>query len=473
MILDLPHRPSSIGEPEKGSLQHMSEKLAESGSLSRASDSPHEGGPSVPDLAFGLVLFLTLTDLYRFIAPWAGFRSLAPLTAVFTLAAIAYATYYWPYACVPVSRLVGWTTFLLVVPLASLVYSVDPSFRDGALQVFYLSLLWASKAFFTRSGTTPLRGLLLEAALLVGFVGVVLSIIHPALFATIARMTAHPSPYREGRGYGFFLQSNACAASLTFLMFLWLFVRKPRRLWHSLLVVVVYVLAIFLTGSRGGIVTATFLLGSYVLFVGPEWDWRALGTQVIRFSVLGGIGSVFLVGVVFVIVPRLAPDGAAETLRRIRSLADYRYLMHKDESIRGRLEAQRAYLAGIAERPFLGCGMGSALVLHKQGFLPRSSHNMFVEYSFAYGAVGLVVWLALSWMTWQDCFALRHVLHHKIHFLFFGMVFLACMTSDAILVNRVLYVAFGWLLAQRYPDSSAGPSQGAGPPEDTERATER
>jgi O-antigen ligase len=429
----------------------MPEKAAQSELLNKSPDSPRDSGPSLPDLAFGLLLFLTLTDLYRFIALWAGFTSLAPLTGVFALACIGYALRYWRYTCVPFSRLAGWTAFVLLVPLGSIAYSLNPNFRYAALQFFYMSLLWASKAFFSRSSTSSLRGLLLDAALIVGFAGVVLSIVNPGLFVAISQMTGDETPYFFGRAYGFYLQPNMCASSVTFLMFLWLFVRKPRGLLYSLLIITTYLLAILLTGSRGGMVTAAFLLSGYILFPGREWDWPVFGARIVRFSVLGGAGLVLLIGAVFELAPHLTPDGAVETLRRIKSLADYRDLAQADNSVRGRLESQQAYLAMMAERPLLGYGMGSAPVMRERGFLAHTSHNMFIEYGFMYGAVGLVVWLGVALMTWQDCFVLRRVLFHKIGLLFFGVMFLTCLTSNTVLAERVPYVVVGWLLANRGP----------------------
>ena len=121
-------------------------------------------------------------------------------------------------------------SLVLLVPLVSVVYSLAPTFRDIALQIFYLSLLWASKAFFSRPATRSLRVLLLDAALISGFIGVGLSLLKPWIFVPMAEMTQNDIPYFAGRGYGFYLQPNACAASMTLLFFLWLFVRKPHGL---------------------------------------------------------------------------------------------------------------------------------------------------------------------------------------------------------------------------------------------------
>lgn len=406
--------------------------------------------PTLFDVAFALVLFLTVTDLYRFIALWAGFASLAPVTGAFALFAAAYASHYWRHTRIPFGRLIAWTTFVLLIPLGSLTYSLNPNFRDVALQVFYLSLLWGSMAFFSRPSTCSLRSILLDAALVTGFVGVVLSIIKPSLFIAISQMLDDSTRYYLGRGYGFYLEPNVCANGLTLLMFLWLLARKPRRSWCCLLIGVTYLLAIFLTGSRGGMLISMFLLTSYFLFAGPEWDWPVLGARFVRLAVLGGVALVLMVGAVFEVAPHLAPDRAIETLKRIKSLADYRDLTQEDNSVRGRVKSQKAYLSMITERSILGYGIGSAPVMREKRLLAHSSHNAFIEYWFTYGAVGVVFWLYVAFVTWQDCFALRWKLSYKVDWLFLGILLLMCMVSNTVLAERTLYVALGWILASRY-----------------------
>jgi O-antigen ligase len=413
------------------------------------SSKSEEPVPSIVDFAFAMVLFLVMTDLYRFIALWAGFSNFALVAGVFTLAAVGYSLVYWRYTCIPLGRFIAWTTFIVLIPLGSLAYSLNPNFRDIALQVLYLALLWGSKAFFSRSTTKSLRGVLLDAGLFVGFTGVVLSIIKPRLFIAISEMTGDETPYFQGRGYGFYLQPNVCAATLTLLFFLWLFVRKPSRFIH-IIFTFGYLLAIFLTGSRGGMVMSVFLVSFHMLLASPGWSLSRLSARLIRLGLFGGVGLLLVIGAVFTFAPRLTPDGAVETLNRIGSLAKYRELTQGDASIGGRLDAQQAYLSLIVERPLLGYGIGSAPVMRERRLLVRGAHNTFIEYAFAYGAIGLIAWLSVSIITWQDCLALRWSLQHKIDLLFFGVVFIACMVSSTVLGNRVLYIVLGWLLAQRY-----------------------
>jgi len=413
------------------------------------SSEPWRGcAPTSWDLAFGLVFFLTITDLYRLIAPWAGLGSLAPLTGIFTLVSVGYALHYWRDTRLPLSRLIGWTTFVLLIPLGSLAYSPAPSFRDMALQVLYFSLLWSGKVFFSRASTGFLRGILLDAALVAGYVGVVLSILDPSLFAGIAETTEDTTNFL-GRGFGFYLQPNVCAASLTLLFFLWLFARKPRGLFR-ITFTLAYLLAILLTGSRGGMVMSVFLVASHVLLAGPSWDMPVLGGRFVRFVVAGGVGIVLVVGAVFDVAPGLVPGGLDETLYRIRSLAEYRDLATGDKSVQGRLQVQQAYFPLIAERPFLGYGLGSSAAMRERRVLERPSHNMFIEYTFMYGLTGIVIWILVIGMTWEDCLALRWTEHHKVHLLLFGVLFCACMVSNTVLSNRVLYCVLGWVLARRY-----------------------
>lgn len=197
-------------------------------------------------------------------------------------------------------------------------------------------------------------------------------------------------------------------------------------------------------------VMSVFLVSSYMLLAGSHWNLLSFLRYGIRFLIIGVGGMALLISLAFAVAPRIVPGGAFVTLERVRSLARYGNLTDND-ALGSRLEHQKAYLHQISERPVIGYGMGSAPEMRDRKLLKRSSHNTFVEHTLMYGAVGLVVWLAVIWVTWRDCYALRRVIDHKIDVIFFGTVFLACMVSSTVLANRILYVVIGWLLAERYP----------------------
>lgn len=439
-------------------------------SPAKVADYSRRARPSLLDVIFAVVLFLTVTDLYRFGAVWARFNSLAPLTGAFALAAFVYTLHYCRYSCLPLSRWMAWTTFLLVIPIASLVYSPNPNFRDVALQVFYLSLLWGSKVFFSRPGTRSIHGILVDGALAVGCAGVILSIFKPELFAALAQVNDRDMPYYHGRGYGFYLQPNVCAASLTLLFFLWLFVRRPRRTSY-VMVSLTYLLTTILTGSRAGVVMAVFLVAFYPLLAGPGWNLARLGARMVRVSLLGGVGLAIVVAAVFSAAPRLASGGVLETLKRVGGLLAYRELLQQDASVRGRVDHVKDYMVKCYEQPFIGYGIASAPVMRAQGLLEAPSHNTFIEFAFTYGSVGILAWVVVVMMTWEDCRLLRSRFQYKIHVLFFGTLALACLASNTVLGNRILYVVLGWLLATRYTSQAAWKANNAALP--TEAANEK
>ena len=438
--------------PDGRELENVRERTGQPYLLSRSPGMLARSRPTFLDIAFGLVLFLTMTDLYRFIASWGGLKGFGPIAGVFTLVSIVYTLRYRWYARVPLSRWTGWTAFLLLVPLWSLVYSLNPNFRDVALQFLSFSLLWASKAFFTRDATKRLRCVLLDAGLVSGFAGVVLSIFKPSLFTAIAEIT-DSTTYSAGRGYGFYLQPNVCAASLTLLFLLWLFMRKSTGM-HRVVFTGGYLLSIFLTGSRGGMIMSVCLISLHALLRGAGWDFSRLSIRFIRLALFGGMGLALLIAVIFEIAPYFIPYQGFVTLTRIRNLAELHSLA-ADDAMGSRLEHQRAYFSFITERPFLGYGLGSPAAMRESKLLKKASHNTFIEYTFMYGIVGLGVWAGVIWMTWRDCASLRRVEHLKIDLLFFVILFLACMVSNTVLGNRILYIVLGWILARRYSSYSA------------------
>lgn len=420
---------------------------------SASCSNPHQ---SLADVVFGAVLFMTVTESYRFVAVWMGFKSMAPVAGGFALIGLAYAAHHGRDARLPVSRLIGWGLFLLVLPLGSLIYSLNPNFRDMALQILYVSLLVGSKTFFARKPTRSLRGPLLDGALITGYVGLVWSIIDPGAFDVIASLTTIERRFYAGRGFGLYLQPNVCAPSLTLLFFLWLFVCRRKGIYRVVMIGA-YFMAIFLTGSRGGMIMSVFLVFSHAALGGRMWNLPRFYGRVARLAVFGSVGLALVIAMVFALIPRLA-TGAVVTLDRIRGLTKYRQLAQGDDSVKDRLAIQRDYLGRIAERPLLGYGMGSAPVMRERGLFLRSSHNAFLEYTFSYGFVGVFLLVLVLLMTWQDGFAVRGHFQHKPDLLFLGIAFLACMVSNTILGNRILYVVVGWFLSHRYPRRQNDPT---------------
>jgi O-antigen ligase len=181
----------------------------------------------------------------------------------------------------------------------------------------------------------------------------------------------------------------------------------PPRTWRlagagSCLVIVV---AIVLTGSRGGVIATALGLILILLFAG-RW-YPEVRRSILRF-LAGALLTVGLVGLVWFAVVTLAPQGRWADL----PIAPLQRLTNSEEGSSGRTEIWTAGLQACRVYCGLGAGLGNFPVVFTDELatsgagrnvgLYRPGHDLYLELAVETGVVGLALLgmgFAAEWMA--------------------------------------------------------------------------
>ena len=231
------------------------------------------------DLAFGCLLFVVMTQLYRPIAVVLGLTDLTLVTGAITALCLVYLMLGRTRSLIPLHDFPLLVLAVVGLPLFSLVYAYEKDWRSLLLQFHYLLLMLAAAKFFRRRGA---GGGFVPAALAVSVMAMVISIMWPAAFQPMAAMADARYDYL-GRGSGLFLQPNLMAYNLIMMMMAFYLVRRQGGNAVPLLVALVFWAALFLTGSRGGLIAGTLFLIAV-----PVAERRLSDIRFMIFALVGG-----------------------------------------------------------------------------------------------------------------------------------------------------------------------------------------
>jgi O-antigen ligase len=158
----------------------------------------------------------------------------------------------------------------------------------------------------------------------------------------------------------------------------------------------VIVLAILLTGSRGGAVGLCVVMAAATAFPLSRDARGALKKFSIRRTLIRSAILVLTVAFVWGYLP-------AETQERMATLVDLSNDYNADATENGsRLLIWKQDIGMVWKRP-IGYGLGSAeLVDGLAGGQYRTAHNSFVEVLVELGVLGLLIYLGVIYSTWRE-----------------------------------------------------------------------
>lgn len=404
------------------------------------------------DWAFAIALLLNLTGSFSFAASFAGV-SIATASLALLVVQCMYLVWRWPLTVRLLRRraILLWLGLLLAWPLLSLMWAPEQSARLAGLQVYYVSLLLGAAVFVRARGWRPLAQVA-GWAILVSIVGLWLSWWRPELFALVRELADTPPDY-FGRPFGFFLQPNDAAMSITALFMLRFVGLKPDRHLPAIAAVLALLTLVVWTGSRSMFVSA---IAVGLTFLAHRTTYFRVGGYRLSPAVRGIVGAMVLVAVSWGVgfgltaggdMVRDTPVGAM--VERIRSLDQVNQsFFEQDGSAVERLLAMSQYLDLVSRRPFTGYGLGAADTFRATGELPDVSHNLFLELAFHYGIPYVVGLLALTWRLWRHRARpeIEASLGSNLVNQFVVAFVLSGCFSSMVLASRVLMVVLGALL---------------------------
>ncbi len=406
------------------------------------------------DKLFFIVLVLNLTGLFRFLAPQFGV-SIGQVSMVLLWINIFYLMTKSRYLTSIIFRgdLRMWLLYLFIWPLITIIYAPLFEIRDIGLLLYYVSLFFGTIVFTAINGL-PTMSRLISISILITIFGLLLSMVAPQLFETVAEISNGRS-YEQGRAIGFFMQPNSLAVSFCMLFIGWFALRRQKKVLLNV-ILVTFLFFILLTGSRTGM-----LLAIVVVISIKTYGWRRRKNLLNASSFFKmGVLIICLVGGIIFIRSFLSSYsntsiGKEGLITRMQTMLSFKLSdesIMEDTSVQERRLAQSIYLLRVAEKPLLGHGFGSDLFYKNSGAFTKSSHSSALSSAFEYGVLYPIVFYILLILFYkrrcrqdvekilQSNFISQFVLILSFLFIFNGGLF----------DSRTFYVIFGTFFSLIY-----------------------
>ena len=209
----------------------------------------------------------------------------------------------------------------------------------------------------------------------------------------IGRLSVH-----KGRVAGFGETNQYAAFLVLFIPLLFSFFLNQKNLLLkaiSTFFLIITLMGLFVTGSRGGTLSFLFSIIVYLLILKRE--------KMIRIATIISVVLTLLVvgGISYVVVPPNVKEG-------ISTKFDTRGSENLDDYTSGRIGLFSNGIKLFIESPIFGHGQQTYAPLSKlRGFeLVGNSHNDYILYAVQYGSIGLVIFVMIFTKVFQ------HVWHH-------------------------------------------------------------
>lgn len=405
------------------------------------------------DRLFLAILVLNATALFGFLAPQFGL-SISQVSQTL----LAFNLLYLISKAHVVQRLLArteiaqWCFLLLLWPLATLAYAPSFELRQIGLQLYFFTLFLGALVFAAANGVRRIRQLL-ELSIAITTVGLALSLVSPEYFEAVAEL-ASAKTVKEGRAFGFFLQPNKLATSLTLLFLAWFPLRRTKNTIADAVTIATFMVVILLTGSRTGILMSVVVVGLLALNL-----WKTGGAQgrsIVRVALLLGVLATGAAGLREYLAQLEYRDARRDDLiSRMETLLNFELSddgsLGEDGSIRARLDAQTVYWHLIEEKPILGHGFGSETYFRRLGPIFLTSHSDFLATAAEYG-IAYPLWFiyALVAMYRRNERKTAEAILEANTIAQFTAVVLLLFVGSSIIHSRTFYVIWGALAATAY-----------------------
>ena len=220
----------------------------------------------------------------------------------------------------------------------------------------------------------------------------------------------------------------------------------PRLLLN--LAALAMILAILLTGSRGGALGLSVVLLAITAF---PLDSSRTG-ELKQFAATGMLVRWGLVAVMGIVVWGHLP---AESQERLKTLLDLQHDYNADPTLNASRTVlwRRDVISGL-ERP-IGYGMGTAPVVDgRNGGQYRTAHNSMVQAFVELGALGLWLYLATYYVTWKELGRIAAARRQKVPDKDSTQV---ALYARAFRISLACNLAAGFFLSQAYSASQKIP----------------
>ena len=391
------------------------------------------------EFGYGIVLFITCTQLYRFPALWLGMQV---TTAALAALGLCYLALHKLRLQIGVRRVLLVVTVFLGLPIFSLLFVHDFPGRELGLQLHYVILLFSSVIFFSynRKGEK-----IFIPAFILAAIALVVELAVPGIYDAL-KVQGAAQVYYGGRGGGLYLQPNSFSYNLAFLLLgvvVSLDGNRTKAMWCC---IIVYGLSMIFTASRGGLLVGLLIIFCLYALANPKLGVARLISQsmlalfvLMTIVILSYYGAKTLTSLLGIVQFETLIDRLAEPLRQtIANLG----------TMEERANFQKLYIERILEKPIFGYGIGSIDVLRSQMLLSGAAHNQYLQYLFHYGLVGVVLMSIFLRTLWHDLRQLSSSSNYNFNVLIFVSLCLICFGTNSVLQSQNFYILMGLLLAR-------------------------
>ena len=349
-----------------------------------------------------------------------------------------------------------WIAFVFLWPLLTVPYAPVFDIKAIGLNLYMVLLMIATAVWVSRCGVER-AGRLLVAAALVTVFGLVLSMFASDYFAAVAEAANAHATYKN-RAFGFFLQPNMAAENASFMFAVLVTPLALRSVSEVAVATLIFVVAIMVTGSRGGMIIAFAVLAyAFVFSASPT---TVLKKSVVTKQIAGVVAVVLAVFFVSQIIDLVSSSGGRVAGEGFTLADRVRAVLTLDIKAGGLVEtavsryiALQEHFAGILSSPIVGQGMAASQNLAARGSLTYASHNQYLQVAYDLGIPAMIVYLYLIIELWKnaDSPVARHLTGgvQSARLLVISMA-LAGLFSNSILNSRVFFIALGVVIAMRY-----------------------
>ena len=408
------------------------------------------------DLIAAFMLFLNATHLFVFIATIAGVEP--KIVSIFSILFFLFYLTLKSRLALKLALLpefLLWLVVIVVWPIFSAFLSLRIETREIGIQILLYQILLCSGCLMLKHGR-PFLSNLIGLCLLVTLFGLGLSLLFPSFFEAAAANATKPSFYK-GRAYGFFLEPNVLAFSVTLLSVGWLSTRDNNK-QHIFVYLfsLSILLAIILTGSRSGMATiAIYLILTLISLLRKKRRRNivfAFGLKAMAISlVLMGTIAIFMLAKYQVARSSTESKGHFDLNDRINSIGTTD--LTQDLSLQTRFLMQAEAINKIIDKPFFGYGLEAEQRLKEKGILHGSSHNTILTLGLNYGLTYISILLfAFAYL----CFSpgrkrAENQIGINSYFHFVILVFLISQGISVTMESRLVFMVIGIFIVMKHP----------------------
>lgn len=294
--------------------------------------------------------------------------------------------------------------------------------------LLFLSYLACFSLAFNFSQSNQKREALVKILLISGFLlslyGLWQFIIGFSLLKLYAREHGILAAGLQSRVFSIFTSPNIFASLLILLFFpaFYFYIREPlsRKNWWAGSVILIYLVTLFLTFSRGALVAFALSLILFLLWAVWQRKW-AWFPKLIFVLVIGLALTVAFYFLTSLVAPSSPPGQALSSAVEVGSA---------QVSLARRVELWQSGLKMLREKPLFGFGLNSFSTILPQfqvsDWYSRFTHNYYLEWATGVGFLGLLLLLTLLFVVsfnLYSSFKEESLFHLFLLFGFFGFLF--------------------------------------------------